>query len=351
MRVTDPSGSRDSRPAYSGGSARPGDGEFRGQGGRRPPTAAVYRRRRWIAVGALIVVLVTVGVLVDVFTGGSSPDSGDRQDVEASSPAGEDAAPRDAASAGPLAGAPVSDTVGELPPGGDYTRSGAGRWHGVGTPGAVAGDPGRAGVRTVTYVVEVEDGTDTSSFGGGDAFASMVDATLADPRSWTAETDDPVVFRHVSVSDAGAPDLRIRLTTPETTRTLCGGEIRLETSCFVGGGDASGEMSGAAGEGRVIINLARWVRGALPFQGDVGSYRQYVVNHEVGHGLGHAAHRPCPADGDLAPVMMQQTLSLANRDLAELDAGSEYTDDAGDIDAVCRANPWPRPDGGTASSH
>ncbi|WP_066583636.1 DUF3152 domain-containing protein [Corynebacterium provencense] len=325
-------------------------------------------------MGALIVVLVTVGVLVDVFTGGSSPDSGDRQDVVASSPAGEDAAPQDAASAGPLAGAPVShlidkirnphvrsekmlagapvsDTVGELPPGGDYTRSGAGRWHGVGTPGAVAGDPGRAGVRTVTYVVEVEDGTDTSSFGGGDAFASMVDATLADPRSWTAETDDPVVFRHVSVSDAGAPDLRIRLTTPETTRTLCGGEIRLETSCFVGGGDASGEMSGAAGEGRVIINLARWVRGALPFQGDVGSYRQYVVNHEVGHGLGHAAHRPCPADGDLAPVMMQQTLSLANRDLAELDAGSEYTDDAGDIDAVCRANPWPRPDGGTASSH
>ena len=44
--------------------------------------------------------------------------------------------------------------------------------------------------------------------------------------------------------------------------------------------------------------------------------------------------------------MMQQTLSLANKDLIELDAGTEYMDDDRDSrDAVCRANAWPHPEG------
>lgn len=208
----------------------------------------------------------------------------------------------------------------------------------------MAGTPGAADTRTVTYVVEVEQGTDTSSFGGGDSFSAMVDATLADPRSWIGDREDRIAFRHISVTGGDTPDLRIRLTTPDTTRRLCGGEIALETSCFVSGGDTTGE----AGEGWVVINLARWVRGAVTFAGDLGAYRQYVVNHEVGHGIGHARHQPCPADGGLAPVMMQQTLSLANRDLVELDAGTEYSADGGadvDADAVCRANAWPHPEG------
>jgi methionine aminopeptidase len=71
-----------------------------------------------------------------------------------------------------------------------------------------------------------------------------------------------------------------------------------------------------------------------------------VLNHEIGHGIGHSAHQPCPEDGTLAPVMMQQTLSLANKDLIELDAGAEYMGDDKDAgNAVCRANAWPHPEG------
>jgi hypothetical protein len=95
-----------------------------------------------------------------------------------------------------------------------------------------------------------------------------------------------------------------------------------------------------------MSNLARRVRGALPFAGDLGSYRQYVVNHEVGHGIGYARHQPCPSDGALAPVMMQQTLSLSNRDLARLDGeDGSYPDEQ----STCRMNAWPHPEGSAAS--
>lgn len=315
----------------------------------RAPLPAVYRRRRWAAVGILVVVLVTLVVFVRAVVGGSG-DSGEAAD-SAVSPDNDAAAIVSATGAGeatpgPMPGTPTSDDVGSLPPGGEVTDKGRGSWRGVGATGAVAGDPDAAGTRTLTYVVETEQGIDTASFGGGDSFSSMVDATLADPRSWIGNRDDAIAFRHISVSSSDTPDLRIRLTSPETTRQLCGGEIELETSCFVSGGDSSGSADGAAGEGRVIINLARWVRGALPFAGDLGSYRQYVLNHEIGHGIGHAAHQPCQEDGALAPIMMQQTLSLANKDLIDLDAGAEYMDDDADSEnAVCRANAWPHPEG------
>jgi hypothetical protein len=58
-----------------------------------------------------------------------------------------------------------------------------------------------------------------------------------------------------------------------------------------------------------MINLDRWTRAVPGYRGDVGLYRQYVINHEVGHQLGYR-HQACPRKGALAPVMQQQTLGL-----------------------------------------
>ena len=104
------------------------------------------------------------------------------------------------------------------------------------------------------------------------------------------------------------------LTSPMTVREGCGYEIPLESSCY-------NPVYGADAEPRVFINVARWVRGAVPFQGDIGSYRQYLINHEVGHAIGYTTHEPCDENGGLAPIMMQQTFSTSDNDAAQLRPG------------------------------
>jgi hypothetical protein len=200
-----------------------------------------------------------------------------------------------------------------LPDGGRFAVLGRGQWHVV---GGGAPQVGASAAPVFTYTVEVEDGVDTADVGGDQAFAEMVDRTLAAPESWTA--DRRFAFRRV---DRGMPDFRVSLTSQRTTRRVCGFDIPVDTSCF------SRDL------GRAVLDEARWVRGALPFRGDLDSYRQYMVNHEVGQAIGY--HRPvlCPTDGGPASVMMEQTFGAA-ADTARLDpAGGK----------VCHVNPWPYP--------
>lgn len=210
----------------------------------------------------------------------------------------------------------------ELPAGGAYTEKGDGTYRAVGMPGQ---EVGKGTEKTVRYAIEIENGVDTSAYGGDDAFAKVVDATLADPRGWIE--DERYKFVHVSSEDN--PDTTFQLTSVGTTAELCGSQIDMETSCH----------TGITGKSTVIINESRWVRGAHPFEGDVGNYRQYLVNHEFGHAIGYSEHQPCTHNGGLAPVMMQQTLSLSNRELKQLSPDEVYPDNSD----VCEPNPWPYP--------
>jgi len=45
-----------------------------------------------------------------------------------------------------------------------------------------------------------------------------------------------------------------------------------------------------------MINLDRWMHAVPEYRGDVALYRQYLINHQVGHGLG-LGHQPCPGPG------------------------------------------------------
>jgi hypothetical protein len=143
---------------------------------------------------------------------------------------------------------------------------------------------GAGAVRTVR--IEVEQGLPVDA----QVFADAVMATLNDPRGWS--TPDAVTFARTTAPDAA---IRVVLATPETTDQLC---APLRTN-----GTYSCGVTGMA-----VLNFTRWVSGATDFGADMVGYRQYLVNHEVGHVLGHR-HESCPAPGALAPVMVQQTIS------------------------------------------
>ncbi|MFD1148309.1 DUF3152 domain-containing protein [Saccharothrix hoggarensis] len=199
----------------------------------------------------------------------------------------------------------------DLPPGRPFPQHGTGTWRVVPPPSA-AGGTGFA------YTVEVEDGVALPN--GDDAFAAVVDHALRHPRGWSVR----YAFRRVG-GDV-EPDLRIRLTSQQTARALCGFEMPFDTSCRVGS--------------TVHLNTARWFRGAHTYDGDLRDYQVYAVNHEVGHFLGFG-HEVCPVDGGPAPLMMQQTLSTDNDELAAITAGSDQGVVVVPDGKACEPNPWP----------
>lgn len=170
-------------------------------------------------------------------------------------------------------------------------------WSASGRTSVVGGSQNGSGLGpTLTYQVEVEDGLPIDAAG----FANQVHSILNDQRGWRRN------FNRVP----GGGGLRVILASPALVDRLCAPlNTKGYTSCRRGN--------------NVIINVHRWAYATQPFiraGGSVSQYREYVINHEMGHALGHG-HRQCPGPGQLAPVMQQQTLFVS----------------------PCKPNGWPNP--------
>ncbi|MEU8587728.1 DUF3152 domain-containing protein [Streptomyces sp. NPDC048664] len=290
----------DTHPA--GGAADGTGGASATETGQAPPRRG-GRGRTIAGIGAAAVVTVLALVVAGQFTGGAGrsaaqPPAGDRaRDVHGVAPQGS---PSAVPGAEPLTYAramavkyPLSATL-----------------KGPGTFSAVPGSAKAPGTgRKYTYRVDVEDGLGLD----GELFAQAVQKTLNDDRSWAHQ--GARTFERVST---GKPDFVITLASPGTTAFWCA-KSDLDTA------EENVSCDSASTE-RVMINAYRWAQGSKTYGDAMYSYRQMLINHEVGHRLGHG-HVSCQKDGELAPVMQQQTKFL-------------------DHDGIhCLPNPWPFPRG------
>ncbi|UBY94585.1 DUF3152 domain-containing protein [Bifidobacterium pseudolongum] len=138
--------------------------------------------------------------------------------------------------------------------------------------------------------------------GSVDHFANTVYRALNDVRGWPRAG---VVFAQ---GQSGQCDVTITLAEAKELPSFSAG-CSEEYSCRVGND--------------VIINKTRW-DGAVQHWFDAGAtlaqYRTMVINHEVGHALGHIDNEtPCGGNKQAAPLMQEQSMFLKE----------------------CSPNPWP----------
>jgi len=130
-------------------------------------------------------------------------------------------------------------------------------------------------------------------------FRQLANQTLNDGRGWARMN---VVFREV----AGGGSFTLVLSEASQVPSFSSG-CSSEYSCRVGR--------------YIIINQDRWNSATSTWNqagGNLRDYRHMVINHEVGHWLGHG-HPGCKGAGQPAPVMLQQSIDLDG----------------------CTFNPWP----------
>jgi hypothetical protein len=167
--------------------------------------------------------------------------------------------------------------------------------------GVTIGAPDRVGARTGPVVIsyEVAGRGNVSSL---EDFAAEAAAAYADPRGWNL--GGSILFDRVRRGG----DFTLWLAS-DTQLPSFGGGCEHDWSCRNGR--------------HLVINESRWLAASPAWRaagGALSTYRQMVLNHETGHWLGFD-HAACPGGGAPAPVMHQQSMTLAG----------------------CFPNPWPLP--------
>lgn len=149
---------------------------------------------------------------------------------------------------------------------------------------------------TVTYNVSTKGNLRTSF----DEFKNQANETLNSARGWARMN---VSFKEV----ASGGMFTLVLAEASQVPFFAPGACSSQWSCRVGR--------------NIIINQDRWISASDAWNNAGGSLRDYrhmVINHEVGHWLGHD-HPSCGGNGQAAPVMLQQSIDLQG----------------------CKFNPWP----------
>ncbi|MFD5286425.1 DUF3152 domain-containing protein [Streptomyces rubrogriseus] len=295
----------------SGGGGIPGGAEA--DADDEPPTGEPApvkgaRGRTFTGIAAAAVTTVLAVVVAGQVTDGSDGSDMRAQSATDQARGAHDPASRDDERPTPSASASAKPLTYEQKMGKTYplgaTLKASGKFDAV--PGIAKGT-GKG--QKYTYRIDVEQGLGLD----GGLFAEAVQKTLNDDRSWAH--NGARTFERV---ESGQPDFVITLASPGTTAEWCA-KSGLDTT-------EDNVSCDSAATQRVMINAYRWAQGAAPYGDAIHAYRQMLINHEVGHRIGYN-HVTCDKDGELAPVMQQQT---------------KFVDHDG-ID--CRPNAWAYPNG------
>lgn len=255
------------------------------------------RRGRLVRTAAVALVLVLVITTVLLLSRGR--DETQEVGTASATPAPTTAVAVPAVDSAPPAPAPAPEIAAGGAAPGEMAHSGA-RGDGTWALAPASSAPIPPGPTARTYALKVEGGTGIDV----DAAAQEVETILSDPRGWMGA--EGVAFQRVA--DPAQADMTISLATPPTVDAMCRPA------------DTEGTWNCRKGSD-VVLNSDRWLF-MTPTYDDLGAYHTYMLNHEVGHFLGHG-HRSCEGPGRAAPVMLQQSMGLDG----------------------CRANPWPSADG------
>ena len=129
-------------------------------------------------------------------------------------------------------------------------------------------------------------------------FNKKVRSVLKHPKGW--EYIDGNVFfefvpwtKHPNIS---LNKITIRLSSNNTIEKICGFQKEKLSCCDMETKEC-------------WLNYDRWTYGSKASGLPLYKYRNYMINHEVGHALGRL-HVECPCEGCSAPIMMQHTITI-----------------------------------------
>lgn len=275
-------------------------------------TAHVYLVRRIVVFGsaALVVLAIVLGIVFGVRAlagngGAGADDAGSSTQSQAAGGAGDhgSGSGKDGASGKDAAAESQSDNT----DGKDNTdnKNNEGSSDQQSTPEPLTDDE-RAAILSKAEQTATESGNELITYtycvaskgevGDLTEFSDTVFSTLNDPRGWPRAG---AVFQEADGTDPNACSMTLTLAAADQM-TSFSTECSDEYSCRVGND--------------VVINVDRWnnaTEGWLNAGGTVSRYRTMVINHEVGHRLGHLDNElTCSAVNQPAPLMQQQSMDL-----------------------------------------
>ncbi|MDM8322757.1 DUF3152 domain-containing protein [Bifidobacterium pullorum] len=275
-------------------------------------TAHVYLVRRIVVFGsaALIVLAIALGIVFGVHAlagngGAGANDTGSSTQSQAAGGAGDhgSGSGKDGASGKDAAAESQSDNTDGKDNADNKNNAGSSDQQSAPEP---LTDDERAAILSKAEQTATESGNELITYtycvaskgevGDLTEFSDTVFSTLNDPRGWPRAG---AVFQEADGTDPNACSMTLTLAAADQM-TSFSTECSDEYSCRVGND--------------VVINVDRWnnaTEGWLNAGGTVSRYRTMVINHEVGHRLGHLDNElTCSAVNQPAPLMQQQSMDL-----------------------------------------